>query len=172
MNCKFDVRMRRMCRNRAAMVALGLLIAISAAAPAWGVEPSPEPVDVAKSIMSPVCPGRLIADCPSPESEQLREVIRRKVGEGKSKQQIIDYFVEVYGPEVLPTPPQKGFYLTAWYMPMALIICGGGIVFLLIRIWSRDGGGGDEGEVLPDEPKAPDYQKYARILDNELKDYN
>ena len=109
MNCKFGVRMRRMCRNRAAMVALGLLIAISAAAPAWGVEPSPEPVDVAKSIMSPVCPGRLIADCPSPESEQLREVIRRKVGEGKSKQQIIDYFVEVYGPEVLPTPPQKGF---------------------------------------------------------------
>ena len=39
--------------------------------PTAGAESPPDPVDVAKSIMSPVCPGRLIADCPSPEAEQL-----------------------------------------------------------------------------------------------------
>lgn len=143
--------------------------------PAAGAEPPPDPVDVAKSIMSPVCPGRLIADCPSPEAEQLREVIRRQVREGKSKEEIIQYFVEVYGPSVRPAPPHRGFFLTAWYLPLALMLSGGGVIFLLIRIWSRDegGSGGGAGETpAVESPKDPEYQKYARRLDQELKEYD
>ncbi|MFQ5692491.1 MAG: cytochrome c-type biogenesis protein CcmH, partial [Nitrospinota bacterium] len=126
----------------------------------------PDPMDIAKSIMSPVCPGRLIADCPSPEAEQLREIIRRQVVEGKSKQEIIDYFVEVYGKRVLPSPPQKGWYLTAWYLPLAAILSGGAVIFLLIRIWSRgEQDGGPPAGTGPQVPDDPEYQKYARVLD-------
>ena len=133
----------------------------------------PDPLDIAKSIMSPVCPGRLIADCPSPEAEQLREVIRRQVTEGKSKQQVIDYFVEVYGPSVLPSPPQEGFFLTAWYLPLAVILSGGGIVLVLVRVWTR-GGKTDMYPAEGNEPVAPKPgdQKYARILDEELKEFD
>ena len=136
-------------------------------------EPPPDPMDIAKSIMSPVCPGRLIADCPSPEAEQLREVIRRQVDEGKSKQEIIDYFVEVYGQSVLPEPPQRGFFLTAWYLPLALMLSGGGVILILVRIWSR----GESEEGQPSERKAtasedPTHQKYARLLDEELKEFD
>ncbi|MFQ5914284.1 MAG: cytochrome c-type biogenesis protein CcmH [Nitrospinota bacterium] len=145
----------------------------------WGLgaalqaEPAPDPLDIAKSIMSPVCPGRLIADCPSPEAEQLREVIRRQVAQGKSKQEIVDYFVEVYGQSVLPAPPQRGFFLTAWYLPLALMLSGGGIIFVLVRIWAR----GEKGEETPPERKRaasddPAIQRYARILDEELKQFD
>lgn len=167
MNFEVALRLGWLFKNGVVAVVLSLLLTVSFVLSASGVETPPDPVDISKSIMSPVCPGRLIADCPSPEAEQLREIIRRKVIEGKSKQEIVDYFVEVYGPTVLSVPPQKGFYLTAWYLPLALILCGGGIIFLLIRIWSRGG-----TEEIRGDPEKSDYQKYARILEKELKDYD
>ena len=89
--------MRSACR----VAAVGLWVGVI---PAAGVESVPDPLDVAKSIMSPVCPGRLIADCPSPEAEQLREVIRRQIKQGKSKGEIIDYFVDEYRDGRTPNP--------------------------------------------------------------------
>ena len=167
MDAKVALRLGWLFQKRVVPALLSLLFTALFVMSADGLETPPDPVDISKSIMSPVCPGRLISDCPSPESEQLREVIRRKVIEGKSKQEIVDYFVEVYGPSVLSLPPQKGFYLAAWYLPLALILCGGGIVFLLIRIWSRN-----VIEESRGEPKKSDYQKYSRILEKELKDYD
>lgn len=155
-------------------VARGLLAAVllAFAGSVWAQAP-PDPVDIADSLMSPVCPGRLISNCPSPEAEQLREVIRRQVAEGKTKQQVIDYFVEVYGSSVLPAPPQKGWFLTAWYLPLALMLSGGGIIFLLLRIWSR---GGEEKAPPPAAttrvPEDPEHSRYARILDEELREYD
>jgi cytochrome c-type biogenesis protein CcmH len=149
-----------------------LVVAGFGVADLWA-EPAPDPVDVAKSIMSPVCPGRLIADCPSPEAEQLREIIRRQVKAGKSKQEIINYFVEVYGQGVLPAPPQKGFFLTAWYLPLALMLSGGGIILILVRIWAR---AGREDAALVDgtpvPPQDPADLEYARRLDEELKEFD
>ncbi len=93
--------------------------------------------DVAGSLMSPACPGRLLIDCPSEEGEQLRELVRQKLAKGESKEEIIAYFVEVYGPSVLPAPPRRGFFLTAWYVPYAAMVFGGAIILLLIKVWTR-----------------------------------
>jgi cytochrome c-type biogenesis protein CcmH len=153
---------------------LAALVALFGAGAAGVVAQSrADPVDIAKSIMSPVCPGRLISNCPSPEAEQLREIIRRQVAEGKTKQQVIDYFVEVYGPSVLPSPPQEGFFLTAWYLPLAVILSGGGILLVLVRVWTR-GHEEERASAETDEPvtRDPSDQKYARILDEELKDFD
>jgi len=93
--------------------------------------------DVANSIMSPVCPGKLLQDCPSAEGAQLRELVRRKILAGETKEQIVRYFVDVYGLEVLPSPPGEGFFLTAWLLPFAGVLSGFGVVFVLVRAWSR-----------------------------------
>jgi cytochrome c-type biogenesis protein CcmH/NrfF len=88
------------------------------------------------SIMSPVCPGKVLHACPSAEGAQLRELVRQKVYAGESKEKIIQYFVDVYGPQVMPTPPVGGFFLTAWGLPFAAVLAGLGMVFMLIKAWT------------------------------------
>jgi cytochrome c-type biogenesis protein CcmH len=147
-------------------IGLGVLLVALFASPAARSASPPDPTDIAHSLMSPVCPGRLIADCPSPESEQLRELIRQLIAQGKTKEEIIAYFVEVYGRQVLPAPPQRGFFLTAWYLPLAGILSGGGVIYLLLRIWSR------RGQEVPLAPEDPVDRRYTEILDRELKEFD
>ncbi len=110
------------------------------AAPGVFAAPASDPdavyTDLVNSIMSPVCPGKILQACPSAEGAQLRELVRRKAEAGESREQIIRYFVEVYGPEVMPTPPAEGFYLTAWGLPFAGLLAGLCMVFVLVRAWS------------------------------------
>lgn len=94
--------------------------------------------DISSVIMSPVCPGYLLINCPSAEAAQLRELIRQMVEKGDSKEKILNYLVEVYGEGVLAEPPKKGFSLLAWILPFAAIINGGIILFLLAGIWLRN----------------------------------
>lgn len=99
-------------------------------------EPRTTVQEVNNAIMSPACPGKLLAACPSAEGAQLRELVRRKVEAGETLEQIVQYFVDVYGPEVLPVPPPKGFNLAAWLMPFMALFAGLGVVVVLIRAWS------------------------------------
>ncbi len=94
-------------------------------------------LEIVNSLMSPVCPGKILQACPSAEGAQLRELVRRKAQAGESKEKIVRYFVEVYGAEnVLSAPPAEGFYLTAWGLPFAGILAGMGVVFVLLRAWT------------------------------------
>jgi cytochrome c-type biogenesis protein CcmH/NrfF len=119
------------------------------AAPAPPVASDPDVVytDLVNSIMSPVCPGKILQACPSAEGVQLRELVRRKADAGESREQIVRYFVEVYGPEVMPTPPAEGFYLTAWGLPFAGLLAGLGVVFVLVRAWSASAAQKREEEI-------------------------
>ncbi|MBI3024230.1 MAG: cytochrome c-type biogenesis protein CcmH [Candidatus Tectomicrobia bacterium] len=109
---------------------------------AWA-QAAPEPKttveEVTGAIMSPVCPGKLLHDCPSAEGAQLRELVRRKVVAGETKEQIVRYFVDVYGISVLPKPPAEGFLLTAWLLPLAGLLGGFGVVIVMVRAWTIRG---------------------------------
>ena len=122
--------------------------------------------EVAGALMSPVCPGKLLHDCPSSEGAQLRELVRRKIFAGETKEQIVRYFVEVYGREVLPKPPAEGFYLTAWLLPFGGLLAGFGVVFVLVRAWTRrpeDAEPSGQREEVPQDAASDDP------LENRLK---
>ena len=93
--------------------------------------------NVSKSLMSPVCPGKMLSDCPSSEGSQLREVVRKMIKEGKTKKEILSYFVEVYGKSVLSVPPSEGFLITSWLLPFVVFVTGLIIFVLLIFSWIR-----------------------------------
>ncbi len=118
------------------LAAAAFLMAISFPPGAFAAEPKTTVQEVNNAIMSPVCPGKLLTACPSAEGAQLRELVRRKVEAGETKEQIVQYFVEVYGPEVLPVPPPHGFNLTAWLFPFMALLSGLGVVIVLVRAWS------------------------------------
>lgn len=93
--------------------------------------------DVANDLMSPACPGRTLINCTSGQSEQWRELIRQKVTQGETKEEIVRYFVELQGEEILAAPPKKGFALMAWLLPLFVLLNGAGLIVVLTTRWVR-----------------------------------
>lgn len=93
--------------------------------------------DVAANLMSPACPGRTLLNCTSGHAEQWRELIRQKLSQGETPEQIMAYFVDMRGEEILAAPSTRGFAITAWLFPILVIINGAGIIVLLTRRWTK-----------------------------------
>ena len=115
------------------LVALGL--ALTLAPPASGQSPEPRTTlpDVEDEVMCPVC-GTLLEIAEAPQAERERELIRRLIAEGLTKDEIKDRLVAEYGEEVLATPQGGGFDVAAWLIPglgIAAVILAG--VFVLRR---------------------------------------
>jgi cytochrome c-type biogenesis protein CcmH len=87
--------------------------------------------------MSPACPGRTLINCTSAQSEQWRELIRQKLAQGQSSAEIIQYFVDISGEEILAAPPKRGFALTAWLLPAFVLLNGAGLIMVLTLRWAR-----------------------------------
>lgn len=93
--------------------------------------------EVASQIKCPVCQGEPVSDAPADMARQMRAKIRQQLQEGKSKQEVFDYFREHYGDDILLTPQSQGFSLLAWLVPVLLLLGGCVLVFLTLRDWRR-----------------------------------
>ena len=130
--------------------------------------------DVAADLMSPACPGRTLLNCTSGQAEQWREIIRQKLAQGQTKEQILQYFIEMRGEEILAAPPKRGFALTAWLFPLLVIVNGVGLILVLTRRWvrklpSQTGGLATLDATSPHESTSAD--PYRDRLQSELKDF-
>lgn len=56
--------------------------------------------ELSHDLMSPYCPGRTIASCPSGQARKLEEEILHDAQAGKSRDQIEEALVERFGPEI------------------------------------------------------------------------
>jgi cytochrome c-type biogenesis protein CcmH/NrfF len=72
-------------------------------------------------------------------ADQERAFIRRQIAMGKDKQEIKDALVEEFGPGVLADPPQSGFDLTAYLVPILLVLAAVGGLAVAARRWRRRG---------------------------------
>ncbi|MBI2954553.1 MAG: cytochrome c-type biogenesis protein CcmH [Chloroflexi bacterium] len=77
----------------------------------------------------------VVTSCECSTAAQMREVIQTQLGEGKTKTDILQYFVGQYGEAVLSAPTKEGFNLTAWITPFVGILAGLGLVYLILRAW-------------------------------------
>ena len=115
-------------------------LAIIAAVWLWLAFAAPKPEtldqqvhDVASQLRCPVCQGESVADAPSTLAQQMRSVIRSQLASGRSKQQVIQYFLSRYSAQdIVWSPPWQGFTLLAWLVPIVLLLAG---LVLLIFIW-------------------------------------
>lgn len=76
--------------------------------------------ELAHQLMSPFCPGKLLADCTSPNAGELRQAIEGRLTAGESVDAIKAGLVQQYGPEILGAPPARGVGLLAWLVPALL----------------------------------------------------
>ena len=121
-----------MCAFVLALV-LGILVVSSAYAQGVDEELEKEAQAIDKMIMCPVCPAETIDQAQVEISFQMRAVIREMLAEGRTQDEILDYFVDRYGADILAAPPKSGANLLAWILPIVGVAAGLVGVFFVIR---------------------------------------
>ena len=115
-----------------------LLLFLSANA-SYGKEVSRMELDeVADLIMSPGCDYvYTLSNCPSAQADQMKELIKDRLAKGESKELILAYFEDVYGPIILAQPSKKGFYFIAWWFPYFLVLDLFVVAGIFLILWRK-----------------------------------
>ncbi len=157
---------------------LFLLVAVLAAwvliAPRVNAQqPVPTPSDddvnrVAKQMYCPVCENIPLDVCPTQACQEWRDLIRTKLSDGWSDQQIKDYFAVQYGDRVLAEPPRRGLNWLVYVLPPVVLVFGAGLLFMVLRRMRR---APDTMATPPgDNPAAAASQdEYLKRVEEELK---
>lgn len=153
-------------RARAALIAA---LALALLVPAAGGAEGASLTEIEKQVMCPVC-GTLLQLAESPQAQRERVFINRLIDDGKSEGEIKDALVAEYGNEVLALPPDSGFSLSAYVVPiLALLVAAAALAIGVLR-WRRAGGGSDggDGAVQP----AATSERDSERLDADLARYD
>lgn len=149
----------------ALLLALAL---VDATALAQSREPTEADVRaVANDLQCPVCAGQSVADSQSQLAQNMRALIRKKLADGESKEQILAYFLDRYGDVILRDPPKNGFNQTLWWLPAIGLVEGGALLGYFLYRWRTR-----PERVVPagPAPTAEDLALYESLLASEIGD--
>ena len=155
----------------ARLVLLALALAALVATPALAAQARTTLPDVEDEVMCDTCNVPLnIAD--SDRAEQERQVIRKLIAQGLTKDQIKDRLKAQYGPAILATPQDSGFSLAVWWVPVAVVLALLALIAALLPRWRNrpppDGGDDGDDPGADRELSASD----ARRLEQDLARYD
>jgi cytochrome c-type biogenesis protein CcmH/NrfF len=117
-----------------------------------------------RMIMCPVCPAETIDQAQVEISFQMRQIVRDMLSQGRDRE-ILDFFVERYGKDILAAPPKSGANLVAWLMPVAAVSVGLIAVYLILRSMTRRGTAPVIAQPVTDAGLIPYLQLVDRHLD-------
>jgi len=94
-----------------------------------------ETLAIAKDLRCAVCQNQPVSESNSDLARDMRAIIREQLEAGKSRDEIVDYFVSRYGNYVLMKPPYDETGALLWLAPVLLLVVMaiGGWVFLRNR---------------------------------------
>jgi cytochrome c-type biogenesis protein CcmH len=115
---------------------LPVVAALALALPAASAAAPPNAADLEAELVCPVCETTL-DQSNAPIAERMKLFIRERIAAGDSEREIKDALVAEFGPGVLASPPEGGFGLLAWLLPLAALLAGLVAVTLLARAWAR-----------------------------------
>jgi cytochrome c-type biogenesis protein CcmH len=112
-------------------------------------------IEVASNLRCPVCQNLSILDSPSELAQDMKRLVREQLAQGRSKEEIEQYFIARYGEWVLLKPSTHGATLTVWVLPAVMLVGGGLLIWFAVRRWTRAGGAAAEpGGAAPPPPIA------------------
>jgi len=126
-----------------------------AAAPTDDEELEAQVRKLARQLRCPTCQALSIADSPSELAREMEGVIRLRLQEGMTPEEVRQSFVDAYGEWVLLSPEPTGFNLLVYILPFVVLLLGGGIVVVGMRRWLA-AGSDDSADMdgTPEEPSA------------------
>lgn len=147
----------------AAFLALSLAF-LASPAPAQGPTPTDDEVNrIAKQLYCPVCESTPLDVCPTEACRQWRDLIRTMLADGKSEEEIKQYFVTQYGVRVLDEPPNR---VLTYLVPGVAILLGGLLLLRGFQMWMKPSGTGTAA--VENQPQ-PAQDPYVARLEEELK---
>lgn len=167
-----------MTRSRSKSLLRGVLVAALALALSGCADEGPYTQDLSSELMSPFCPGRTLASCPSPQAGELIQWIQVQEAAGATKDEVVAMLIDRFGEEIQGAPPAEGITLWAYVFPVAGFLGGGGLVALVLRriVGRRDDDDDDDDDrnddsappAPPSGSTSPEDDELARLVDEEL----
>ena len=128
---------------RALLLALGLGLACG---PSLAVQPD-EVLDdpgleararaITGELRCVVCQSESIDESNAPIARDLRLLVRERIAEGDSDEEVVDFVVARYGEFVLFRPPFSAANAPLWFAGPVLLLIAGGTAFVFVRRRSR-----------------------------------
>lgn len=149
------------------------LVAFSSAQIAYTQDDIPtddEVNEIAKGLYCPVCENTPLDVCPTEACKQWREVIREQLAQGKTKEEIEQYFVDYYGDRVLAEPPRAGLNWLVYVLPPTFILLGALLLFKNFQAWMKPKKTESASTLERGDRSSAD--KYVLQIEEELKKRN
>ncbi len=119
--------------------------------------------EVAKTLRCAVCQSESVWESNAELAIQMRDIIRERLSQGQSPDEIRAYFVSRYGDFILLKPRAFGMNWLLWGGPFLLLIIGGSFLFRTLRKWVA--------QTAPDSPEilSPLDERGRRRIEQELR---
>ena len=89
--------------------------------------------DLSKGIRCLVCQNQSIDDSDSDLAKDLRRIIRKKIIQGDTDDEITQYLVDKYGNFILMKPPLYQDTYILWISPLLLMLVGITIMYFTLK---------------------------------------
>ena len=89
--------------------------------------------DLSKGIRCLVCQNQSIDDSDSDLAKDLRKIIRKKIVQGETDNEITQYLVDKYGNFILMKPPLYQDTYILWISPLLLMLVGITIMYFTLN---------------------------------------
>ena len=89
--------------------------------------------EILQNIRCLVCQGQSIADSNSDFAQTIKLVVKDKINEGDTKQEIYNFLISKYGEWIIFEPRLNKTNFILWFLPYLTLILGGLIIFLLVK---------------------------------------
>ena len=115
-----------------------------------------------------MCPSETIDQSQVELGKQMRAIVRERLADGESEQEIKDFFVDRYGDSVLAAPPARGFNILVWVVAGLVLPIAAASLALAVRVMRRRG----EAVPAPAQPKvdSEDLETYLSKVDEEMSE--
>ena len=91
--------------------------------------------EITKNLRCLICQGQSVYDSDSEFAISLKLVVKDKIEEGLSEEQIYNFLAEKYGEWILYDPKFNKNTYFLWFLPLLIFLFGGAIIFKkLIKI--------------------------------------
>jgi len=119
--------------------------------------------EISKTLRCTVCQTENIWVSGAPLAKQMQAIVRERVEQGQSEEEIRAYFLSRYGDYILMEPPKEGVNWIIWLAPFLLLFGGGFLLINILRGWST------RKPTPPADPPTPLDEESRRRIEQELQ---
>ena len=121
-------------------VVLSMILIMSSVGRSVTVEEDPyesQLREIAKTLRCAVCQSESVWESNAGLAKQMRVIIRERLEQGQSPDEIRAYFQSRYGDFILLEPTKSGMNWVLWVGPFVLLAIGGLILYRTVVRWTK-----------------------------------